>query len=283
MKKYLGILSLLVLAGLMTVAPALVLADTTNAQGTPPVWANGNPGGKGMPRVGANMMKPGIVGIVSAVSGNTLTVNGKTGFGFGGGFGENGKNKPTNTSATTTYSVDATNAKVTKNNAASTVSTIAVGDTVMVQGTITGTNVVATMIRDGVMPGRGAIGDKPGTGQKTPDQNPLSTITGNGQPVVAGTIASISGSTLTVTNKSNVTYTVDATNAKIFQGKNATATLANVKVGDNVVVQGTVNGTSVTASTVIDQPVLVTTGTPVKPHVGFFAGIGQFFGHLFGF
>ena len=57
---------------------------------------------------------------------------------------------------------------------------------------------------------------------------------------------------MTVTNKSNVTYTVDATNAKIVQGQNTIA-VSNVAVGDSVVVQGTVNGNSITASSVIDQ------------------------------
>ena len=285
MKKYFGfttLFSLLVLSGLIALSPVLASADTTSAQGNPPTWANGQPGGRGMmSRDGsgvAGMMKPAIVGVVSAVNGNTLTVSGKAGFSFGPN-----KTAPA-TPATTTYSVDATNAKVTKANVASTVSAIAVSDTVMVQGTITGTNIVATIIRDGIMPERGMMNGKSEGGKIGQGQNFTSTITGNGQPIIAGIISNINSNTLTVTNKSNVTYTVDATNAKIAQGQNATATIASLKIGDNVVVQGTVIGTSVTASTIVDQPApAANAGTPAKPHMGFFANIGQFFGHLFGF
>ena len=126
----------------------------------------------------------------------------------------------------------------------------------MVQGTVSGTKVTATTIRDGVMPGGMKSGTGTGAGKGAP-QMP-SGITGNGEPVVGGNITAINGSTLTITNKSNVTYTIDATNATIMKG-NATSTLSNVAVGDSVVVQGTVNGTSVTASTVIDQGVPKTT------------------------
>ncbi len=61
------------------------------------------------------------------------------------------------------YTVDATNAKIYKGSVTSTVavSDIAQGDTVMVQGTITGTNVAATVIRDGV---GGMMGGRPGMG-----------------------------------------------------------------------------------------------------------------------
>ena len=113
-----------------------------------------------------------------------------------------------------------------------------------------------------------------------PGTMPTSPITGNGQPVIAGTISAVSGDTLTVTNKSNVTYTVDATNAKIVQGQ-TTIAVSNLAVGDSVVVQGTVNGNSVTASSVIDQKVS-TTGTTTQPR-GFFGMIGSFFSHIFGF
>lgn len=210
----------------------------------------------------------GIFGTVATVSGNTLTVTGKQGFGQ-------------NTDSTT-FTVDASNAKITKDNAAGTIASILVGDTVSVQGTISGTNVVATTILDGVMPGRGL-----GNGidkAKAPD-NPA--ITGNGQPIVAGTISAISGNAVTITNKSNITYTIDATNAKITQGQN-TITVAGLKSGDEVVVQGAVNGNSVVASSIIDQTkpastTTTTTGTNNGNHFGFFGNLGQFFMHLFGF
>jgi hypothetical protein len=90
---------------------------------------------------------------------------------------------------------------------------------------------------------------------------------------------------------SNVTYTVDASSAKILKGSN-TIVLSSVAIGDTVLVQGAVNGTSVTASTVVDQSASTgapENGTPAsgkeQPH-GFFGGVGNFFksfAHLFGF
>lgn len=47
------------------------------------------------------------------------------------------------------YTVDASNATVTKNGASASLSGIAVGDKIFVRGTTTGTNVVATSINDG--------------------------------------------------------------------------------------------------------------------------------------
>lgn len=244
-------MALSVVAGFAFTLPAL--ADTT----TPAPTAAAHAGWQGKPGMGGMrgmMGKPAVVGTVSAVNGNSITVSGRQGFG-------------TSTPATT-FTVDATNAKVMKANAASTVSSIAVGDTVVVQGTVSGSNVTATMIRDGVMMMRGA-GNKTG-------QTPA--VQGNGEPVIAGTISAINGASLTVTNKSNVTYTVDTTNAKILLG-NTASSLSSVKVGDAVVVQGTVNGNSIAASSVIDQAAPAGQTT----HKSIFAGIGQFFSHLFGF
>jgi len=221
-------------------------------------------------------MRPGVVGTVASVSGTTLTVTGKQGFG--------------SSTTAVTYTVDASNSTVVKDNATSSVSAIATGDTVFVQGTVSGTNVAATLIRDGVMMGRGQQGSTgkrglPGEGSSTP------AFEGNGEPIVAGSVTAISGDSITLTNKSNVTYTVDATNAKIVENGQASPTVSNIAVGDNVVVQGTVNGTSVAATTVIDQKAPAngqngsTSGGAPKGagFGGILGGIGSFFKHLFGF
>ena len=240
------------------------LAQSTNVPnvsttGTHQGWTPGSSGG---------MHRPGVFGTVSAVSGDTLTIISK-------GFGAN--------ATATTYTVDATNATVTKGNTTSTVGAIQVGDTVMVQGTVSGTSVTATTIRDGVMPmgvGHRMMG---GMG-KTPSTS-VPNITGNGEPVIGGTVSTISGTTLTITNKSNVTYSVDASSATVDKS-GATSTVSVIAVGDTVVVQGTVNGTSVVASSVIDQGAAPTAGSnPMhKGGIGgFFGSIGGFFQHLFGF
>lgn len=224
--------------------------------------------GKGM-GLGRDMMKgqkPAVVGVVRSISGSTLTVTNR-------GFDRNA-------SSTITYTVNASNATILKGNATSSLSSVAVGDTVFVQGTLSGTTITATIIRDGMM--RGGKGDQ-GEGNALPQ--------GNGQPVVAGTVSSISGSTITITNSSNATYTIDASSAKITKGGN-TATITDIAVGDRILAQGTVNGTSVTASLVFDQTHLNTVnggndnnqGAPENhPQKGARSGFFGWLSHLFGF
>jgi hypothetical protein len=147
----------------------------------------------------------------------------------------------------------------------------------MVNGTASGTSVAAKTIIDGFM--KKPLPPKP--------ENPEMLFQGNGEPIVAGTVSSVSSSSITITNKSNVTYTVDVSNAKIIKG-NATSTVASIVSGDAVLVQGTINGTSVTASGVIDQAAHPqpkdNPGKGLGERVrGFFGGIGNFFSHLFGF
>ncbi len=107
-------------------------------------------------------------------------------------------------------------------------------------------------------------------------------VIGNGRPIIAGTVSAIgtttSSTTVTVTTTSGLTYSVDATNAKILRGQ-TTVTFSTIGVGDKIVAQGIVNGTSVVASTIIDQNI-TTTG---QAKGGFLSGIGQFFMRLFGF
>ena len=262
-KKY--VYTFMALALFTTLATASsALAETA----TPTNGAIQHKTGKNM--MNRNNIRPDVFGTVSAVSGNIITVSSK-------GFGANAT-----TTTTTTYTIDVTNAKITKNNVAESASSIVVGDIVMAKGTLTGTNLVATTVQIGQI-GKGMHG---GPNQdQTGKTAPVSPITGNGQPVVAGTVSYINGSTIVITNISNVSYTVDATNAKIVQGQN-TITVSSIVVGDEVVIQGTVNGNAIVATSVIDQnKVANTTTTSVKTtqHKGFFGSIGAFFGKIFGF
>jgi len=223
-KKY--ILSLLIVLGVLAVGTAPVLA-----QDNPRVdrgWGMGM-----MKGVGAN----GTIGQVTAINGTTLTVVTKA--------------KPGGTA--TTYTVNAANATVMKGGQTSTPSSFVVGDTVIIQGTISGTTITATVIKDG---------------KAKPEQQ----IQGNGQPVIAGNVTAVSGNTITVSaNNGSVVYTVDAMNAEVH-ANGAIGTISNIAVGDSVVVQGTVNGTSVIASSIIDNK-----------KIGFFGGIMGFFKNLFRF
>ncbi len=218
-------------------------------------------------------MRPVIIGTVASISDTTLTITAK-----------DWHRRSTTNTTPTTYTVNATNASVTKNGVSSPFAAIAVGDSVIVRGTVSGTNVTATSIFDGVkkirpgaMPGR-----KLGMGFAS------STIIGNGQPVIGGNVTAIEGTTLTVTNKSGVTYMVNITSATVSKKGVADATVSDIAVDDNVLIQGTVNGTSVTATSVVDQGTTPTTktatrGTNLNTHAGFMAAIGGFFSHLFGF
>lgn len=306
-KKYISIATGLTMAASMAIAlPAFAdtnlqvgastdLNVTSNGMQNEPQNENGqrppmHPAGQVGEMRGGGGMPPVAVGTVSAINGSTLTVVGHQGFGFGAmGRGMGSTTARAAISATTTFAVDATNAVVKKGNASATttgISSILVGDTVLIQGTISGTNITATMIRDGILPpprsmgmGRGQKGDNKGGDYKMGSSSPL--IEGNGQPVIAGTVSSVNTSTIVITNKSNVSYTIDATNAKILgAGKNQNAlTIADIKTGDAIVVQGTINGTSVTAATILEGQAKASG----QPQRGFFGGVGQFFIHLFGF
>ncbi len=187
----------------------------------------------------------GISGTVTAVSGTTITVSSKGG------------------AAAVTYTVDAANATVQKDNATSVISAIAVGDQVRIQGTVSGTTVTATNIMDGKL-GGGVMPQ------------------GNGQPIIVGTVTAVSGNTITITNKSNTSYTIDATSATFIK-KGATGTITSIAVGDTVIAQGTINGTSVVAVSVTDQGNISAAGGKAGGVRGFFGSIGSFFKHLFGF
>ncbi len=198
----------------------------------------------------------GVTGTVASVSGSTITVNAKKG----------------KDATTTTYTVNVGSATITKHGATSAIASIIVGDTVRVRGTVSGTTVTATNVDD--------------MGVKVDKETLDSLIQGNGQPVVAGTVTVVSGTTITITNKSNVTYTVNAGSATIVKA-GATSTIANVLVGDAVLVQGTVNGTAITASSVIDSGGVPTSTGTTTGHKGGFGGfmgnVGSFFHTLFGF
>jgi hypothetical protein len=308
---------LALVGGLALALPAFAQTNPNNQNGGPmggsrQGWSNGEfmghrvasstlaLGGAGYH--GAMGVRFNIEGTVTAISGTTLTVSGHQGM-------------MASTTTATTYTVDASNAKVFKTSlsstttatprpgiTASTLSSVAVGDTLQIQGKVSGTSVTANSIVDGRLPARTDNHGPAGAttkGQKTSHTPSTPTFAGNGQPVIAGTVTAISGSTLTVTTSSSspVVYSVDASSAKVLQGP-TTIALSSVAINDHVVVQGTVSGTSVTASTVIDQTPNTsmgdgrgaTTTAPgdqgqqqsgqQKPH-GFFQNVSSFFSHLF--
>jgi hypothetical protein len=103
-----------------------------------------------------NMMRNGVFGIVESTDDTNLTVAGREGTSTG----------------TTTFAVDASNAKIIKGSASTTasISDVLVGDRVIVEGPVTGDSVIATVIIDGrvsgMMGGRGF--GQPGMASSTP-------------------------------------------------------------------------------------------------------------------
>jgi hypothetical protein len=72
-------------------------------------------------------------------------------------------------------------------------------------------------------------------------------------PHISGTVSAISGSTLTVTNATGTVYTVDASSAKVMEGLFVSGlSVSDIRVGDKILIRGTVNGTSVTAKSISD-------------------------------
>ena len=67
-----------------------------------------------------------------------------------------------------------------------------------------------------------------------------------------GTVTSVNGSTIAITTKDNTAYSVDASTAKILKNRNTIVPVSGVLVGDTVMVQGTVTGTNIAATTIFD-------------------------------
>lgn len=162
-------------------------------------------------------MGPHVQGTITAISGSTITIEGKDG---------------------KTYSIDASDATVKSFAQGSEptegdVSGLSVGDEIGVRGTIDGTSVVATQIMDGMLK-RGMGGHGKGHG-------------------VRGEVTAVNGSTITVTGKDGKAYTVNAGSATVQ--RMTEGSLADITVGDTIGVQGTVSGTSVEATTIMDDVV----------------------------
>lgn len=172
----------------------------------------------------------GVQGTVTAVNGSTITVTSADGG---------------------TYTIDDSSASVQKyvDGAMTTVtgSGIAVGDTVMVNGSITTATMTAKDIRDGDFP-------KPtppaATGKVTAVNGTTITLSGMAMPTTKGA------------KPTETTYTVDVSGATITKvaqpaakGDKPTETTisaSGIAVGDMLMVEGTVSGTSVTATKVTD-------------------------------
>jgi len=198
-------------------------------------------GHSGAGKTHAPRVKPAAIGKVVSVSGTTITLTGND---------------------AKTYTIDASSAKVLKFTAPATppaapapgtkpvrptpatitVADIQPGDTLLVQGTANGTSVTATTIVDGVL-AKGWRGGGAGMGGRS-----------FGGPRLGGTVTAVNGTIVTVsqTQKDGTvkTYTIDTSSAKIH--KTVDISTSDIQVGDNLNVRGTLSGTSVSATDIMD-------------------------------
>lgn len=158
-----------------------------------------------------------LTATVTAINGNILTV----------------LSTNTNSTSTTSYTVDVTNAFIIKSGSTG----IAVNDKIIINGTASGTNIVAKIIYDGPS---------------------LIKAEKEGKPI-DGVVTAINGNTLTISqnirdkDNSSTTkiYTVDASNALIIK-QGATSSISGIAINDKIMVNGTVNGTTITAKIIHD-------------------------------
>ena len=163
---------------------------------------------------------------------------------------------------------------------------IKVGDAVAVVGVGSGTSVKASLIVAGVQQMRG------GTRRIAEDtrggtQSIASNFSGNREPVIAGILTSKNGNSFVITTRSGIVYTIDVTSAKIMLTGNSAGTITDLQNGDSLVVEGTVGGSAVVATTVFDEKSLQPSSSSTIPlhaeRENISSRVGGFFKKLFGF
>ncbi|GEM_PF-5309955 len=191
----------------------------------------------------SSVVRPAVLGVVTAISGATLTVVAIMPMRQKG-------------VATSTYAVDASNATVTSGFGTTTatvaLSNIGVNSRVAVFGTISGTSVAATKIA--ILPAM-PVGMRPKPSNANPG-NWLGNEKGSGQGhVTIGSVTAINGAQFSIATKmpkqATTTETIVTTSATTFKENGQAGTLGNVTVGNIVMATGTTTAPSVfTASTV---------------------------------
>jgi hypothetical protein len=111
------------------------------------------------------------------------------------------------------------------------------------------------LLAGGVLGGYASLAGAESTSTPTGEARPLlghSLHGGRGGPHgVSGKVTAVNGTTLTVLGPGGQSYTVNAASAMVK--KLATGSLADVAVGDTIGVHGDRSGTTVTATTIMDD------------------------------
>lgn len=178
---------------------------------------------KKVPGIDRMLHKNTVVGTVSDVFGTTISLNAFN----------------MHSSSTSQYTIDASNAAVFKGGATSSLSEIVAGDKIMVKGAITGTNVIATKIRsvENMKPFRGHHKDFASSTENIRAKFTL------------GNVVAVDGDRFTIVDKGHrdnatTTYNVITGGTTIFKKAGESATLADVTVGQFVMVAGAKNSSN---------------------------------------
>ncbi|MFA5129974.1 MAG: DUF5666 domain-containing protein [Patescibacteria group bacterium] len=167
-------------------------------------------------------------GRVTAISGSTITIAGMKG---------------------TSWTIDASLATIMsgfgKNATTTTIGDIKIGDHLTAIGSTNGSNVTATSIFD--------------LSVRKKMELPESNRGMMPKNAAAGKVTAISGSTITINGMMGKTITIDASSATVTKGMGmnpATSTVGTIAIGDYVTAQGTLSGTTVSATSVRDFGVM---------------------------
>jgi hypothetical protein len=191
MKKLSTVLIVLVLG-------LAVWAQEPDTQAAPP--AEGQPMGQGH---GPGHRGPGTAGTITAINGNTITIN-----------SFNGKSEQVNTTDSTRFRKDREQAQL---------SDFKVGDRVFVRGQQNSEGVFqAEVLASRPAGGMGGANFREGMGKQ----------------FIAGEIKSISGTQLTIQRPDGVTQTISVDENTSFRKQNESVTLADLKPGDHVFGRG---------------------------------------------
>jgi len=152
---------------------------------------------------------PAVIGTVSSINGESITLNTRKGI---------------------LYTVDASNAMITKSDSQIKVSDITNGDTLMVVGNIVDNSVSATKIVDGIVKNANFKANH-----------------------FTGKIVSVNGATFTIQSvgkKQPATETIKVDGNTVFTKDKQTVSLSSLSSGQTVVVTGTKDGSVITAASV---------------------------------
>ena len=199
----------------------------------------------------------GTRGTIASIDGSTITLTADLSDPGGTSSGS---------ASTSTVTVTTSSDTVVTETVAGTASDIAVGDTVRVEGTTSGTEIAAVEVHDlgtedlSALAGGGGGGTPPSDGDMPAGMTPPDGMTapdgtsggqsgpGGGMGTV-GTVTARSGSTLTVEGTDGGTYTVtlaDDTSVVVAR----TITLSDLAVGDAITVTGTTSDGTVAATAI---------------------------------